>query len=151
MADKTGAAPDRANEKADVARRIMELSGTITEAVDHMLFALKADAKAEAGFDAGGGTGAGAGIYAGMIKEIGEGLVSLEGAVSAISAPDYDTAGIRRLDEGYDTLSECIDAMVDACIEGRIAHLPSLGNVLKEAFAAYSGGLAQLFGNIALM
>ena len=139
MAGKTDDAPDRSNERADVARRILELSGTITEAVDYMLAKLvpmREDIN----------------VYAGIIKEIGEGLISLEGAVSALSAsPDSNPEDMRRLDEGYDSLSECMDAMVDACIDGRIADLPALGNVLKESLTSYCGGLSRSFRSMSIM
>jgi len=134
-----GASGDRSNERADVARRILELSGTIAEAVDYMIDKLESMEE-----DAGG--------FAGMLKDIGEGLISLDSASSAIvGAMGADAAGTMALAMEYDALTERLDVMADAYLEGRASDLPALGRLLKESFTAYSGGLSQCFRGASIM
>ena len=130
---------DRSNERADVARRVLELSETIGEAIDYMLEKLESE---NIDPDA----------CAGMLKDIGEGMISLENAASAVSEPigaDPDAAG--RLPMEYDDLCGRLDAMVDAYLEERPGEFLALARALRDSFGAYVGSLSACFRNIAVM
>ena len=130
---------DRYNERADVARRLLELSGTIEEAIGHMLGRFK-----EFRDDIG--------VCAGLLKGVGEGLISLENAAAAISGPmGADPGEVERLSFIYDEMCGQLDSMADACLEDRAGDLPGLGDMLRESFAAYSDGLALCFRKSAVM
>lgn len=132
-------AADRSNERADVARRILELSETIGEAIDHMLFKLDS-------FDSG------VDEFADVLRDIGEGLISLEKGSKAIS--DYAGAGpedAEALAYGYEDLSEKMDALVEAYLDDRPADFSILGGMLREAFADYWERLAQCFRGMSII
>ncbi|MCL2057834.1 MAG: hypothetical protein FWH01_02085 [Oscillospiraceae bacterium] len=130
---------DRSNERADVARRVLELSETIGEAIGYMLDKLE---YAQIDMDA----------CAVMLKDIGEGLISLENAASAVSEPiGADPEVVGRLPMEYDELCERLDAMVDAYLEERAGDFPALGKLLRESFSAYEGSLSACFRKSAVM
>jgi len=139
MSGKTDAARERPNEKADVARRILELSGTIAEAIGYM----------RAGFELPDGD---LGGYAGIIKDIGEGLISLDGAASSLlSSPDTDPEDPIRLARSYDELTSRLDTLVDAFLGGRAADLAALGSAFDESFTAYCADLSGCFRGASIM
>ena len=130
---------DRYNERADVARRILELSETIDVAIGHMVLKI-------------GSFNDDMGVCAGMLKGIGEGLISLDNAASSITGPmGVEPGDIERLAIIFDGLCEELDIMADACLEGRAADLPSLVKAFHESFKSYSGELALCFKNSAVM
>jgi len=142
MIDNSGfaaVADDGSNERADVARRIFELSETITEALDYML----------AQFDA---FHTDMGVLAALIKDVGDGFISLENAVSSISEPSgLNTEAIQKLDYHFSELSEWLDAVVDACVENRAADLPALGESLRDAYKSYGAAITRNFRKMAVM
>jgi len=160
---------DRYNERADVARRILELSGTVMEAVDYLVNKL-------------GSGWENMDTYIGVLKDIGEGLISLDNAVSAISEPsEADPVTMRQLEENFDELSEYMNTMIDACMEaeasGEISRsaisisldapvapglqlspgflpatdLHALAGMFKESYVAYYGGLSRCFRHMSIM
>jgi response regulator RpfG family c-di-GMP phosphodiesterase len=139
MFGTSSATRDRSNEQADVARRIIELSGTIAEAVEYMrdkLASMDEDAIS----------------YAGMLKDIGEGLVSLENAVSSVSdSLIEDPEDAMRLAAEYGELTERLNDMVDAYLEGRVSDLTALGETLRESFFTYNGSLSRCFRSMSIM
>ena len=131
--------PDRSNERADVARRVMELSATISEAIDHMIDKLS-------------GMDDGIDVCAVIMRDVGEGLISLENAVSAIAGPmEVDPEIFDRLAMGYDELTGYLDAMIDAYLEDRIYDFPGIAKMLRDAFSAYTINLSHCFGRLAVM
>jgi len=127
------------NEKADVARRIFELCETIGEAIDHMRN--DADLRRDD-----------AGISAVMLKDVAEGLISLENAVSAVAGPlGADPEDIMMLSQEYDAMSERMDALTDACIEDRASDFLSHSGALRESFLQYVEILNRSFGKMAVM
>jgi hypothetical protein len=183
--------PDRSNDQADVARRILELSETISQAIDYMLdrFGYAREAAREAVWEVAPDTqdaqdapgtmhapyapdtqtafavtvvpdapytpstpAAPAAVHTGMLKDVCEGLMSLDKAVSAVSEPlGADPENIMRIAAGYDELTERLDAMADACLDGRDADLPALGARLRDSFGAYAEILAICFRRTAIM
>ena len=132
-------AADRYNERADVARRILELSDTIDEAIDYMLSEIE-NMHEEIG------------VYAAMLKEVGEGLISLDNASTAISGPmGADPETVSRLAISFDDMCIHLDAMADACLEDRISDLPGYGKKLRESFTVYSHDLTLCFRSSAVM
>ena len=132
-------AEDRSNERAEVARRILELSDTIEEAIAYMIAKL----------DTLNGA---ASVSADMLKDVGEGLISLESAASAVSGPlGAEPETITRLSQEYDMLCEIMDALIDAYVEDRTDDIPELGRMLRESFTAYDDSLTRCFRNIAVM
>jgi hypothetical protein len=130
---------DRSNERADVARRILELSGTVEEAINYL-----AEWPEFPQDDIG--------VYAAMLKDVGEGLNSLENAVSAISGQmGSDPEDITRLAAEYDGMCERLDEMADAYLEDRPDELFPLGGKLRESFSAYASILMHCFRNGAVM
>jgi hypothetical protein len=153
--------PDRSNERADVARRILELSETISQAIDYMLD----KTEYEYGRDsvivgsvsivssiADSSVGASSNAGAGLLKDVCEGLISLDNAVKAVSEPlGADPENIERIVAGYNALTERLDAMADAVLENRSADLPLLGGLLRDSFNSYSTILTQCFRKSAIM
>ena len=132
-------AEDRINERADVARRILELSDTIEEAINYMIVKL----------DMLNGE---IGVSSEMLKDVGEGLISLENAASAISGPlGAEPEDVMLLSQEYDMLSERMDALIDAYVEERTSDFPVLGKMLRESFTEYEKILTRCFRNIAVM
>ena len=128
-----------ANERADVARRILELAGTVAEAIDYLQS--KIDPMQ-----------AGAGISAAIIKDVGEGLESLDKAATAIAGPSgADPGDARALAGRYDELSGWIDALVNAFLDNRAQDMPALGEALRESFAAYDESLSRCFRKLTIM
>jgi hypothetical protein len=135
------------NERADVARRILELSETIGEAVDYMLSRLTVPGTYGDLSAKQGGL-----VVAGMLKEIGEGLMSLEGAASSICGPlGTDAADVHMLASCFDDISERLDAMIDAYLENRASDLPIIGALLRGAFLSYAELLSRCFRSVALI
>ena len=130
---------DRSHERADVARRILELSGTIDEAIDYML--VKLDSLQED-----------ISVYASMLKNVGEGLISLDNAASAISEPmgvEPDIIELRSM--MFDEMCGQLDAMADACLADRAGDLPALGSMLRKSYTEYYGRLELSFRKSAVM
>ena len=139
MNEIPAAAQGGSNEKADVARRIMELSGTIFDAIAYMRERLESMSEDAAG-------------YAGMLQDIVEGLVSLDGAVTSVSKAIFpDPEDAERLAMDYDELLAGIEAMADAYINGRVTDLPAYSKTLCESYAAYHENLLRGFRSLAVM
>ena len=132
------AAGGRSNERVDVARRILELSGTIAEAIDYL------HAKIDLIHD-------GLDSCAGILKDIGEGLISLENAANAISGPLGTTQeDIQKLTLGYDELTGRMDEIISAYAEDRAMDAPALINMLRESFSAYDRCLTDCFRKMSI-
>ena len=134
---KTPGRQDNTNERADVARRILELSDTIAGALEHM----------SAEVARGGG-----GAVAASLKDIGEGLISLENASKSIAAPaGADPGDIEQLGYGYEDLCEKLDAFVDACLDGREEDYPAQCGMLRDSFAEYAACLARCYRALSII
>jgi cob(I)alamin adenosyltransferase len=139
MSNLQAAERDGFNEKADVARRIVELAGTVGEAISYMRGKLESMNEDAAG-------------YAGMLKDIGEGLISLNNAVSAVSAETVvDPEDAERLALAYDSLAAGLAAAADAYIGGRAAELPALGKILGDTYYTYYADLSRCFRSLSIM
>jgi len=137
--DASGKANERANERADVARRILELAGTVGEAINHLL-AVRDTVFTDVS------------VYAGMLNDIGEGLISLDNAATAVTDPlGADPEDVQRLTLGYEELSGCLDAMVDACLENRVDALIALEKSLSDSYSVYNGVLGRCFRGASIM
>ena len=137
------AASGGSNERADVARRIVGLTETIAEAIDYMLAQFEA-AHMDLDMDMG--------IPAILIKDAGDGLISLENAVSAIAEPaGLGADDIRKLDRHFGELTERLDMLVDACVGYRAAELPALGAALRDSFVEYEGVISRCFRKMTVM
>jgi hypothetical protein len=140
QADSQAGAPGGgANERADVARRALELSETIAEAIGYMVCGLESSP---------GDISA----YGVMLKDAGEGMLSLKNAVSAISEKSgLDPDDVRKLDWAYDELSERIEEMADAYLDDRAADFALLGAMLQETFISYRAHLSDCCRGISIM
>ena len=130
---------NRSNEKADVARRILELSETVGEAIEYILY--KADSYE-----------ADVGDYAGTLKDIGEGLISLENASKSISSKtEAERENSDLLESGYDDLAEKLDALAEACLDNRTSDFIFICGMLRDSFSDYSERLTRCFRGMSIM
>lgn len=147
-------AGDGSNERADVARRALELSETIAEAIAHMLgqAGTAPVGIAPMGYTPADATPPDIDACGVMLKDVGEGLISLKNAVSAISEKaGVSDEDLRALDWAYDELSECVEAMADAYIGDRASDFREIGVTLNDAFAAYSARLSDCCRSISII
>jgi hypothetical protein len=144
---KSGAAPQpaaapatpvaRSNDQVDVARRLLELSGTIEEAIGYLSSYSQHTNPGMAGM---------------MLKIIGEGLIGVEKAVLAVSDPlARDKASAEKLSGSFYGITEKLNGMIDAYASERYPELNWMCSSFREAYAGYAALLSACFREATLI
>jgi hypothetical protein len=125
------------NEQVDVARRLLELSETIKEATAYLIGrAAQADVS----------------MTGNMLRNIGEGLVSLEHAVLSVRdsiAPDGEEA--QGLSEQFFAITEKMEAIIDSYATGNYGVLNRQLLSFDGAYSSYDSLLLACFKGVTLM
>ena len=125
------------NDQVDVARRVLDLSETIREAVSHLLFKLGDDDE---------------NAVAAMLRTVGEGLTSLDKAMllleTKIVIPEKDALSVR---EKMSDVFEMMDTMISLYLDEKTGELQKLGRPFENLYSYYDEHLNQCLKSVTMI
>ena len=135
--DNVTAQAGLSNDQVDVARRVLDLSETIREAVNHLLFKLGDNDE---------------NAVAAMLRTVGEGLTSLDKAMlmleTKIVIPEKDALSVR---EKMSDVFEMMDTMISLYLDERTGELQKLGRPFENLYTNYDEHLNHCLKSVTVV
>ena len=111
------------NESVDVVKRMLELSETVTEAIEHFIARISVD-------DIGQGSA--------MLAVIGDGMESIENTFSVVLSDSFlDAEAIEKCDRCFAEAAGILEMTINAAIDGNLDELANLSVRLKAAYKTW--------------